>query len=122
MSKLLLFINIFLIGFVLFDAPAKSIPSQGIEQHLLEFAHINQTHHDNIDDNWHVHSHKHSENEKEHDHHHEHSKLPQADLKLSPLSISLTFNTVILLENSFFSTPNFKLSDYLSDILRPPIS
>lgn len=91
------------------------------DEHLCEYAYVNQSHHENIDDQNHSHTHKHSENGEEHEHHHGHKKpLPQEVqfyssvdcLDLAPIE---SFSKNVFREVRFYSDPSF------NEVFRPPI-
>jgi hypothetical protein len=99
--------------------------STSLEQlHINEYAHLNITHHDNIDgdENSHQHGHKHSENGQEHEHGHSHSSNTNYEtVKYSPIR-------ALYLEGFSFSkvSLNFDLRSHNStahpdSLFRPPI-
>lgn len=95
---------------------------QDINHHLEEFSSFNTTHHDNIDDDFHVHSHKHSEDGEEHEHNHDHIKISHYEihaLKEERDDIRLDYSELLNLPGLFYKSLN---SDaHLEEIFRPPI-
>lgn len=92
--------------------------------HLNEYASVNQTHHDNIDDSIdnHLHSHKHSHDGEEHEHSHGPSKISQKEIKVfnGNSYTKITTEEVESIQN--FQEKILISNPHLLRLFRPPIS
>tara|TARA_B100001248_G_scaffold227481_1_gene185938 strand:- start:4186 stop:4521 length:336 start_codon:yes stop_codon:yes gene_type:complete len=96
--------------------------SEDVDDHLAEFSYVNESHHDNIDGDYHAHKHKHSEDGEEHEHSHDHNQIVHVEIKVFTNS-SLIFNDFQKIESQKINHLSFLISDpHPYEIFRPPIS
>ena len=93
-----------------------------VDNHLSQYAKVNQTHHDNLDDEPHVHTHKHSEDGEEHEHHHEHDKVSQNEVKLANSGDYIIVTPFVDISKNSFLEKNHFSNSYPNELFRPPIA
>ncbi|WP_372654305.1 hypothetical protein [Halobacteriovorax sp.] len=115
--------------FILQSALALSVSSINISEvdvdgHFEQFASVNNSHHDNIDDSIvpHKHTHKHTEDGEEHEHTHEHFKVSNVEIlkfqnKSGP---DICLNYSYRRKQVFLNTAHIS-SEHSLEIFRPPI-
>ncbi|RZF21642.1 hypothetical protein DAY19_08105 [Halobacteriovorax vibrionivorans] len=120
-----LYLNIFIL-IICLCVQAKALASiydgvSTVDQHLIKYQNINQTHHDNIDDEPHTHSHKHSEDGEEHEHHHGTRKISNSEFQIYNLS-KISFTTPFLEVNkSTFLEKSLVSKFFPNTLFKPPI-
>lgn len=118
------YLNIFILGISLLVGKGIFDNTENYDSHINAYSHVNQTHHDNIDDTEkeHVHCHKHTEDGEEHEHKHEHSKLNQLEVKVLVSVESIKTQAIYLKQTQGFKDKNLISSPHLLQIFRPPIA